>query len=150
MKRLFSIGVIAASMLCTSCGIDTRNWPTIQLNFNVDSVESISFDYTQNANKYREAIQDSFVLESKDSINEIVERFLDHKYKAIEEKNFDSSKFSCRAILDFNVQEEEQIKSYRYSLYELGIEDCRVIFPNGEVHFTCWDLASFYKSFKNK
>ena len=144
MKNPFLLGIITASLLCTSCGIDTRNWPTIELDFDVNNVETIVFDYTQNANKYREAIQDNFVIENEELIKGIIERFLDHKYKTKVEKNFDDSKFSCRAILDFNVQEQEQIKAYRYSLYELGIENCRVVFPNGEVHFTSWDLSALY------
>ena len=135
MRRIFLANVLAVSFLCAGCGIDTTGWPTIKLEFDSNNITSIAVTYKQNATSYFEEIDDYFVIEDLNKIETIVNNFTNKKYKEKIEKKFNYDNYLRKAVLDFNVMEEGQTSIYQYSLYELDVEDCRIIFPNQEIHF---------------
>lgn len=139
---LFSILTI------TSCGGDTRGWPTIDFPFSSDQVNSITMNYV-NKDKADEVFTDTIVITEQSQIQEIYSTICGIPYKEQVEKTIESKKYYRKLCFDFQLINFES-SFYRLIYYEYGITNGKVMFDNGEVHWLPGNVVWVYENYVDK
>ena len=149
-KCLSNLSLIAITLLLSSCGYDTKDWPRVSFSFSYEDVVETSLYFHQKANRYAEEMEDSIVSEEKSFAKRAMETVSAYPYREKKERTVDAKNYSILLSIQFtylkdNVEEIENIKFYEY-----GISDGKIILNNGEIHFIVGTVRGGYDSIVDK
>ena len=149
-KCLSNLSLIAITLLLSSCGYDTKDWPRVSFSFSYEDVVETSLYFHQKANRYAEEMEDSIVSEEKSFAKRAMETISAYPYREKKERTVDAKNYSILLSIQFtylkdNVEEIENIKFYEY-----GISDGKIILNNGEIHFIVGTVRGGYDSIVDK
>lgn len=149
-KCLSNLSLIVITLLLSSCGHDTKDWPRVSFSFSYEDVVETSLYYHQKANSYVEEMEDSIVSEDKSFAKRAMQTISAYPYREKKERTIDTKNYSILFSIQFtylkdNVEEIENIKFYEY-----GISDGKIVLNNGEIHFIPGDVGGGYDSLVGK
>ena len=149
-KCLSNLPLIVITILLSSCGYDTKDWPRVSFSFSYEDVVETSLYYHQKANSYVEEMEDSIVSEDKSFAKRAMQTISAYPYREKKERTLDTKNYSIFFSIQFtylkdNVEEIENIKFYEY-----GISDGKIVLNNGEIHFIPGDVGGGYDSLVGK
>ncbi len=149
-KRLSNLSLIVITLLLSSCGYDTKDWPRVSFSFSYEDVVETSLYFHQKANRYVEEMEDSIVSEDKSFAKRAMQTISAYPYREKKERTIDTKNYSILFSIQFtylkdNVEEIENIKFYEY-----GISDGKIVLNNGEIHFIPGDVGGGYYSLVGK
>lgn len=149
-KCLSNLSLIVITLLLSSCGYDTKDWPRVSFSFSYEDVVETSLYFHQKANRYAEEMEDSIVSEEKSFAKRAMETISAYPYREKKERTVDAKNYSILLSIQFtylkdNVEEIENIKFYEY-----GISDGKIILNNGEIHFIVGTVRGGYDSIVDK
>ena len=149
-KCLSNLSLIAITLLLSSCGYDTKDWPRVSFSFSYEDVVETNLYFHQKANRYAEEMKDSIVSEEKSFAKRAMETISAYPYREKKERTVDAKNYSILLSIQFtylkdNVEEIENIKFYEY-----GISDGKIILNNGEIHFIVGTVRGGYDSIVDK
>lgn len=149
-KCLSNLSLIVITLLLSSCGYDTKDWPRVSFSFSYEDVVETSLYYHQKANSYVEEMEDSIVSEDKSFAKRAMQTISAYPYREKKERTIDTKNYSILFSIQFtylkdNVEEIENIKFYEY-----GISDGKIVLNNGEIHFIPGDVGGGYDSLVGK
>ena len=149
-KCLSNLSLIVITLLLSSCGYDTKDWPRVSFSFSYEDVVETSLYFHQKANRYAEEMEDSIVSEEKSFAKRAMETVSAYPYREKKERTVDAKNYSILLSIQFtylkdNVEEIENIKFYEY-----GISDGKIILNNGEIHFIVGTVRGGYDSIVGK
>ena len=149
-KCLSNLSLIAITLLLSSCGYDTKDWPRVSFSFSYEDVVETNLYFHQKANRYAEEMEDSIVSEEKSFAKRAMETVSAYPYREKKERTVDAKNYSILLSIQFtylkdNVEEIENIKFYEY-----GISDGKIILNNGEIHFIVGTVRGGYDSIVDK
>ena len=149
-KCLSNLSLIVITLLLSSCGYDTKDWPRVSFSFSYEDVVETNLYFHQKANRYVEEMEDSIVSEDKSFAKGAMETISAYPYREKKERTVDTKNYSILLSIQFtylkdNVEEIENIKFYEY-----GISDGKIILNNGEIHFIVGTVRGGYDSIVDK
>ena len=149
-KCLSNLSLIVITLLLSSCGYDTKDWPRVSFSFSNEDVVETSRYFHQKANRYVEEMEDSIVSEDKSFAKHAMQTISAYPYREKKERTIDTKNYSILFSIQFtylkdNVEEIENIKFYEY-----GISDGKIVLNNGEIHFIPGDVGGGYYSLVGK
>ena len=149
-KCLSNLSLIVITLLLSSCGYDTKDWPRVPFSFSYEDVVETSLYFHQKANRYAEEMEDSIVSEEKSFAKRAMETISAYPYREKKERTIDTKNYFILLSIQFtylkdNVEEIENIKFYEYD-----ISDGKIILNNGEIHFIPGDVGGGYYSLVGK
>lgn len=136
------------STLC-SCGINTKEWPTIQINFSKDEISSSVIYYERKKDNYIDSVEDTLILGNKEQIEDIICTISNCKYNEKIETKLDDNNYVSKLFVTFNFEDNHN-GNFVVKFFEYGINDCKVLFDNGEIHFVTADISYIYEYFKGE
>ena len=150
MKKIicFFLLSLCLCMLC-SCGrkYSMKDWPTIDLQLNIEDYDEVSLEYNLMPNKNNEqGIHFCGVSSDRDVISDIYSSINNSKYSKEIVKRINTEKFRNNVIIKFTKEDE----TYVFQYYSYGIYDGYFIFNNGEIHKYHGAFATIYDRFKDK
>ena len=149
-KCLSNLSLIVITLLLSSCGYDTKDWPRVSFSFSYEDVVETSLYFHQKANRYAEEMEDSIVSEDESFAKRAMETISAYPYREKKERTIDTKNYFILLSIQFtylkdNVEEIENIKFYEY-----GISDGKIILNNGEIHFIVGTVRGGYDSIVDK
>ena len=145
-KCLSNLSLIVITLLLSSCGQNTKDWPRTSFTFTYEMVIETKLYFHQKANNYVKEIYDS--RESSDALfsKRVIESITALPYKEKKEKTVDAKNYSLLLSIQFtylndNVEEIENIIFYEY-----GISNGKVVFNNGDIHYFPGTVRVIYNS----
>ena len=149
-KCLSNLSLIVITLLLSSCGYDTKDWPRVSFSFSYEDVVETNLYFHQKANRYAEEMEDSIVSEDKSFAKRAMQTISAYPYREKKERTVDTKNYSILLSIQFtylkdNVEEIENIKFYEY-----GISDGKIILNNGEIHFIVGTVRGGYDSIVDK
>ena len=149
-KCLSNLSLIVITLLLSSCGQNTKDWPRVSFSFSYEDVVETSLYFHQKANSYVEEMEDSIVSEDKSFAKRAMQTVSAYPYREKKERTIDTKNYSILFSIQFtylkdNVEEIENIKFYEY-----GISDGKIVLNNGEIHFIPGDVGGGYDSLVGK
>ena len=149
-KCLSNLSLIVITLLLSSCGYDTKDWPRVSFSFSYEDVVETSLYFHQKATRYTEELEDSIVSEDKPFAKRAMQTISAYPYREKKERTLDTKNYYLILDIQFtylkdNVEEIENIKFYEY-----GISDGKIILNNGEIHFIVGTVRGGYDSIVDK
>ncbi len=149
-KCLSNLSLIVITLLLSSCGYDTKDWPRVSFSFSYEDVVETNLYFHQKANRYVEEMEDSIVSEDKSFAKRAMQTISAYPYREKKDRTVDTKNYSILLSIQFtylkdNVEEIEKIKFYEY-----GISDGKIILNNGEIHFIVGTVRGGYDSIVDK
>lgn len=149
-KCLSNLPLIVITILLSSCGYDTKDWPRVSFSFSYEDVVETNLYFHQKANSYVEEMEDSIVSEDKSFAKRAMQTISAYPYREKKERTIDTKNYSILFSIQFtylkdNVEEIENIKFYEY-----GVSDGKIVLNNGEIHFIPGDVGGGYDSLVGK
>ena len=149
-KCLSNLPLIVITILLSSCGYDTKDWPRVSFSFSYEDVVKTNLYFHQKANRYAEEMEDSIVSEDKSFAKRAMQTISAYPYREKKERTIDTKNYFILFSIQFtylkdNVEEIENIKFYEYD-----ISDGKIVLNNGEIHFIPGDVGGGYYSLVGK
>ena len=149
-KCLSNLPLIVITILLSSCGYDTKDWPRVSFSFSYEDVVETNLYFHQKATRYTEELEDSIVSEDKSFAKRAMQTISAYPYREKKERTIDTKNYSILFSIQFtylkdNVEEIENIKFYEY-----GVSDGKIVLNNGEIHFIPGDVGGGYDSLVGK
>lgn len=143
-KSVFSL--ILVTLLLSSCGQNTKDWPRTAFSFTYEDVIETNLYFHQKSNDYVKEMDDSRISSDVLFSKRVIESITALPYKEKKEKAVDTKNYSLLLSIQFtylndNVEEIESVKFYEY-----GISDGKVVFNNGDIHFFPGTVRGIYNS----
>ena len=149
-KCLSNLSLIVITLLLSSCGYDTKDWPRVSFSFSYEDVVETSLYFHQKANRYAEEMEDSIVSEDKSFAKRAMQTISAYPYREKKERTIDTKNYSILLSIQFtylngDIEEIENIKFYEYD-----VADGKIILNNGEIHFLPGTVRGAYDSIVDK
>ena len=149
-KCLSNLSLIVITLLLSSCGYDTKDWPRVSFSFSNEDVVETSLYFHQKANRYVEEMEDSIVSEDKSFAKRAMQTISAYPYREKKERTIDTKNYSILLSIQFtylndDIEEIENIKFYEYD-----VADGKIILNNGEIHFIVGTVRGGYDSIVDK
>ena len=149
-KCLSNISLIVISLLLSSCGYDTRDWPRPSFTFSYEDVVETNLYFHQKANRYVEEMEDSIVSEDKSFAKRAMQTISAYPYREKKERTLDTKNYYLILDIRFTYFDDCVEKIEKITFYEYDIADGKVVLNNGEIHFLPGTVRGAYDSIVGK
>ena len=134
--RYVALSLLALSLFlfgACSCGGDKmKDWPTIELNLDVESFDEVSLEFNLLPYKKNKDEEHFYGTSSdKEVINDIYCTINGSKYSEETYSHINTEEYWCNVIIKFMKDGEE---AFVFKFYSYAIFDGYFIFDNGEIH----------------
>ena len=149
-KCLSNLSLIVMTLLLSSCGYDTRDWPRVSFSFSYEDVVETSLYFHQKANRYVEEMEDSIVSEDKSFAKRAMQTISAYPYREKKERTLDTKNYYLILDIQFTYFDDCVEKIEKITFYEYDVADGKVVLNNGEIHFVPGDIGGGYYSLVDK
>ncbi len=149
MRRQLFFTAFCLPFLLSSCGVNTKGWPNIELDFKNENVISANVCYQRNKDDYAEYLDGKILLTSAEDISSLLQIIECFPIKEEKESSINTSIFATKIIIDFLLDDSFENKYERLAFYEYGIGNSKVMLNNGDVHYLPGRIDIIYESFIN-
>lgn len=132
--------IICCLYSLTSCGVNTLNWPTIELPFLSSDINSITLDFESRENG---SFFDKIIVTDSEQSLSIYENIDGFPIKEEKETSIETNKYFIRLSVDFYLRETD-MPFYRLVYYEYGIADGKIMLDDGAVHWLPGNFSLIY------
>jgi hypothetical protein len=139
MKRKLLL-VLLSTFALAGCGVDTSNWPTINLPFASNEIVSITMNFVSKENGY---FTNEIGINEPERILEIYDTIVNMPIKENEENSIETKNYFIRLSVNFHLNEMD-FSSYQLVYYEYGIANGKIMFDNGSVHWLPGNFSLLY------
>lgn len=153
MKKLFvclllPLCIFSGCLIsCPSKKYDMTDWPTINLDLDIESYTEVSLEYNFIPYGDNEEVYYYGASTDKEVIKDMYDMINCFKYSPKTYGNIDTEKYTDKVIIKFMKDSEE----YVFQFYAYGIYDGYFIFDNGEIHkYHGAFVAASYEDFKDR
>ena len=147
-KSVFSL--ILVTLLLSSCGQNTKDWPRISFSFTADDVIETRMYFHQRANKYAEEMEDSRVSEEKEFAERAISTLSAYPYKEKATKRIDTKNYFLMLDIQFTYFDDSVEKIEKITFYEYDVSDGKVVFNDGDIHYIPGSVYGAYSSIVDK
>ena len=149
-KCLSNLSLIVITLLLSSCGYDTRDWPRPSFTFSYEDVVETNLYFHQKANRYVEEMEDSIVSEDKSFAKRAMQTISAYPYREKKERTLDTKNYYLILDIRFTYFDDCVEKIEKITFYEYDIADGKVVLNNGEIHFLPGTVRGAYDSIVGK
>ncbi|MFA5442907.1 MAG: hypothetical protein WCX85_04380 [Bacilli bacterium] len=137
--------VLIPLLFLSSCGVNTKDWPHIELDFATSDISLATFSFQQNANDIIDYVEDYLVFSDETDFDKLISIIKAYPIKKERESAIETANFMQRIIVDFIFEDTFVKKTERIAFYGYGIAKGKVMLDNGDIHFVPGDIGAFYK-----
>lgn len=137
-------------LFLTSCGVNTKDWPKIELGFESENVFSANICYERSKNDYVDYLNEETLLKTTDDISELIEIIECFPIKREIEKNVNTTSYAVKIEITFVFNETYKNDVEKIFFFEYGISDSKVVLNNGEIHYLPGRIDIIYENFIKK
>ena len=145
-KCLSNLSLIVITLLLSSCGYDTKDWPRVSFSFSYEDVVETSLYFHQKANRYVEEMEDSIVSEDKSFAKRAMQTISAYPYREKKERTLDTKNYYLILDIQFTYFDDCVEKIEKITFYEYDVADGKVVLNNGEIHFIVGTVRGGYDS----
>ena len=149
-KCLSNLSLIVITLLLSSCGYDTRDWPRVSFSFSYEDVVETNLYFHQKATRYTEELEDSIVSEDKSFAKRAMQTISAYPYREKKERTLDTKNYYLILDIRFTYFDDCVEKIEKITFYEYDIADGKVVLNNGEIHFLPGTVRGAYDSIVGK
>ena len=149
-KCLSNLSLIVITLLLSSCGYDTRDWPRPSFTFSYEDVVETNLYFHQKATRYTEELEDSIVSEDKLFAKRVIDTVTAYPYREKKERTLDTKNYYLILDIQFTYFDDCVEKIEKITFYEYDIADGKVVLNNGEIHFLPGTVRGAYDSIVDK
>ena len=133
--------------LLASCGVNTKDWPRIEFEFEPHDLVSLTVCFQRKPNNYADKLEDTMVFNDIELIDKVIETVTGIPYKKSIDSKIDEEKYMTKLVMDFDFA-DESIENKSLKFYEYGISNAKVVFTNGEIHFLPANIGGLYEEMR--
>ena len=149
-KCLSNLSLIVITLLLSSCGYDTKDWPRVSFSFSYEDVVETSLYFHQKATRYTEELEDSIVSEDKPFAKRAMQTISAYPYREKKERTLDTKNYYLILDIQFTYFDDCVEKIEKITFYEYDVADGKVVLNNGEIHFIVGTVRGGYDSIVDK
>ncbi|MEG0978296.1 MAG: hypothetical protein RSE56_03565 [Bacilli bacterium] len=135
--------ILVSVFVLTGCGVNTLNWPTIDLTFASNEIISITMNFIC---KDKENFTDKIEISEPKQMLEIYETIVNIPIKENEENSIETKNYYIRLSINFHLN-DTKFSSYQLVYYEYNIADGKIMLDDGRVHWLPGNFSSLYYGF---
>ena len=149
-KCLSNLSLIVITLLLSSCGYNTKDWPRVSFSFSYEDVVETNLYFHQKATRYTEELEDSIVSEDKLFAKRVIDTVTAYPYREKKERTLDTKNYYLILDIQFAYFDDSVEKIEKITFYEYDIADGKVVLNNGEIHFLPGTVRGAYDSIVDK
>ena len=149
-KCLSNLSLIVITLLLSSCGYNTKDWPRVSFSFSYEDVVETSLYFHQKATRYTEELEDSIVSEDNLFAKRVIDTVTAYTYREKKERTLDTKNYYLILDIQFTYFDDCVEKIEKITFYEYDIADGKVVLNNGEIHFLPGTVRGAYDSIVDK
>ena len=149
-KCLSNLSLIVITLLLSSCGYNTKDWPRVSFSFSYEDVVETSLYFHQKATRYTEELEDSIVSEDNLFAKRVIDTVTAYPYREKKERTLDTKNYYLILDIQFTYFDDCVEKIEKITFYEYDIADGKVVLNNGEIHFLPGTVRGAYDSIVDK
>ena len=135
--------------LLASCGVNTKDWPRIEFEFEPHDLVSLTVCFKRKPNRYADYLEDTIVFNDEKSIGGVMELISGIPYKKEVVDDIEEENYATKLVMDFDFA-DESIENKSLKFYEYGISNAKVVFTNGDIHFLLANIEGLYEEVHNE
>ncbi|MEG1739636.1 MAG: hypothetical protein RRZ92_04245 [Bacilli bacterium] len=132
--------ILVSVFVLTGCGVNTLNWPIIDLTFASNEIVSITMNFIC---KDKENFTDKIEISEPKQMLEIYEAIVNIPIKENEENSIETKNYYIRLSIIFHLN-DTKFSSYQLVYYEYNIADGKIMLDDGRVHWLPGNFLSLY------
>lgn len=134
-------------LFLASCGINTIDWPKIELDFESENVSLANICYARNKNDYVDYLNDEIILKTSDEISELIKIIECFPIKKEAEKNVNTTSYAVKIDITFIFNETYKNNVEKIIFFGYGISDSKIVLNNGDIHYLPGRIDIIYENF---
>lgn len=126
-----------------SCGVNTRDWPRIDLPFNESDLYKATIDYEMRAvGKNTETKVDYIEILSENALLELYYKIESFPYKKEKGKKINTIDYFVKIQIVLFYNDVEEAKEYIITFYSYGVTKGYIVLENGDIYYIPGDFAT--------